>query len=111
MIKELREKLRRLIGQPVKIFTDDGRIHRGIVLDVDEDTVEIIDKCNRLFLIELFHIDAIEEPQMDLRPCRCEREDEDEDEDDECGCGRARVCMEDDDFEDEEFEGKRRNRY
>ena len=63
------ERLRCLEGQPARFFTDDGRKHVGIVLEVFEDFVRIIDTCGRLFIIEACHIDAIEEPQMRLHCC------------------------------------------
>lgn len=64
-------------GQPVKIFTDDGRIHTGIVLDTWEDNVQIIDKCGRLLLVSLRHIDAMEKPQMGMRCCRKDKHEHD----------------------------------
>ena len=53
-------------GQPVKIFTDDGKTHTGIDINALEDAVRIIDNNGRLVLIEYRHIDAVVEPQMRL---------------------------------------------
>lgn len=82
MKKNFFEAFKHYEGQPVRIFTDDGRIHTGIILDAFEDYVEIIEACGRLFLISLCHIDAIEEPQMELRCCP---RDKDKDKEDSCG--------------------------
>lgn len=81
MLKHLRRVFERLEGQPVKIFTDDGRVRRVIVLEECDGGVRCIDECGRLFLFELCHIDSIEEPQMELHRCRCRR-DRDDDRDD-----------------------------
>lgn len=91
MLKSLYEEFRRLEGQPVKIYTDDGKTHTGRVLNVYEDGVRIIDDCGRLILIEFRRIDSVVEPQMDLERCcrehehehehECEEEEEDFEED------------------------------
>lgn len=69
MSKCLYEEFKCFEGQPVKIYTDDGRIHKGIDINALENAVRIIDKCGRLVLIEYCHIDAVEEPQMSLHKC------------------------------------------
>ena len=65
-------------GQPVRIFTDDGRRHRGVVMEAFQHSVRIIDKCGDTFLIEYCKIDAVQEPRMHLGPCRCEKDCEEE---------------------------------
>lgn len=69
MNKTLSRKLRRYEGQPIKIFSDDGRVRTGFDFDANEDTVQILDKCQRPFLYTLCHIDAVELPQMRLHRC------------------------------------------
>lgn len=104
-MKNLFHEFKRFEGQPIKIFTDDGRVQTGIDLDAFEDCVRIIDSCGRLKLIEFCHIDSVEEPQMRLHRCRCDSkdfggefdeefdEDFEEDEDEcECGCNRCMRC-------------------
>jgi hypothetical protein len=66
MLNHLSIEFSRLISHTVKIFTDDGRIHRGIVLEVFISNVRIINDCGRLVLVEFAHITAIEAPQMYL---------------------------------------------
>ena len=87
-------------GQPVKVYTDDGRTHTGISLACYDDAVRILDRCGRIIFIEFCHIDAVVEPMMKLhRCCRescCEEFEDDEcreerrcrekDRDDDCGC-------------------------
>lgn len=68
MLKHLSEEFACFIGQPVRIFTTDARVHAGIVLDVFTSNVRIINDCGKLILIEFAHITAVEEPQMRLRP-------------------------------------------
>lgn len=65
-------------GQPVRIFTDDGRRHSGVVMEAFENSVRIIDKCGDTFLVEYRHIDAVQEPRMELGPCRCGKDCEDD---------------------------------
>lgn len=77
MRKHLHEEFKHLEGQPVRIFTDDRRVHRGIVVESLESCVIIIDRCSRVNHVEFCHIAAIEEPQMKLR--RCRRDDDDDD--------------------------------
>lgn len=101
------EEFKRFEGQPVEIFTDDGRKHCGIDIEAFETAVRIIDDCGRTQLIEFRHIDAVVEPMMRLRrccnECKCHRDrDEDEngdrdrdddfdfDEDDDDDCNRRR---------------------
>lgn len=88
-------------GQPVKIYTDDEKVHCGIDLVAFDDAVRILDKCGRTELIEFEHISSVVEPMMRLQRCcnaRCkcreDREDdddfdrdEDRDEDEECERG------------------------
>jgi len=91
--KTLCDEFMRLEGQPVRIETDDGGNHRGIVLNVYENACRIIDKCSRLHFIEYCHIVCVEEPRMELGRCeRCpmrsdEDGDYDHDHDDDNGCG------------------------
>lgn len=80
MFEHLIKEFLRLKGQPVRIFTDDGRVHRGIVLSVVDSAVRILQENGCVTLIEFAHIDAVEEPQMEL--CRCDH--------DECEKGRSR---------------------
>lgn len=101
------EEFKKFEGQPVEIFTDDGRKHCGIDIEAFENAVRIIDDCNRTQLIEFRHIDAVVEPMMRLRrcckECRCDRDDDDNgngigtgngdfdfDDDDDCDRGRRR---------------------
>jgi len=92
---DLSEKLRCLLDQPVRIFTDDERMITGMVVGVNGDFVRIHEDCGDIFLVAICHIASIEEPHMKLlrrcckRTCRCrereECEDEFECEDDEFG--------------------------
>lgn len=88
---KLFEEFKRFEGQPVVIFTDDERKHRGIVLKAFENSVRIIERCEKILLIEYCHIDAVEEPQMELRHCRRRRDEDDFDDfderNDDCDCG------------------------
>jgi len=84
---KLENLFKRYKGQPVEILTDDGVRYCGIDLDTDDDSVEIIDECNRIIFIPFRHIDAVVQPKMKLtrfcadNDCDCDEEDEDE----ECG--------------------------
>lgn len=116
MNKNLCEIFRHYEGQPVEIFTDDGRVHCGIDVNAYEGAVRLIDKCGRLVLIEYSHIDSVVEPQMKLRECcrrrcSCNEHDNDDrkydDEDEYNGDyrgGNGRDC-------DDEREGFGRRRY
>ena len=100
---DLCEKLRCLLDQPVRIFTDDERIVAGMVVGVNEDFVRVHDGCGDIFLVSICHIASIEEPHMRLRRCCCRRNRCEA----ECGC-----CEEDgkkDDFEDDDCD--RRKKY
>lgn len=73
-MRALYEEFKRFIGQPVRIFTDDGRSHKGVVAAAYETHVRIIDKCENVFFIEYSHIDAVQQPHMKLGPCHCEND-------------------------------------
>ena len=62
-------------GQPVRIYTSDGRLHSGVVMEAFQSSVRIIDKCGDTFLIQYRHVDAVQEPHMKLGPCRCEHDE------------------------------------
>lgn len=84
-MKSLCEEFKCLEGQPVKIYTDDGKTHTGIDLDSNDSAVRIIDDCGRLIRIQFNRIDAVVEPQMRLRRCCDDRfECEEDEDDDEC---------------------------
>lgn len=76
-------------GQPIKVFTDDGKVHCGIDLAAFDDSVRILEKCGRTLLLTYAHIDAVAEPQMRLERCcrgRCAcRGENDRDYDDDNG--------------------------
>lgn len=74
MTENLSRKLKRFEGQPIKIFSDDGRVRTGHDFDAREGTVQILDKCQRPFLYTNCHICAVELPQMMLHRCRCDRD-------------------------------------
>ena len=87
----LREFFRFFEGQPVEIFTDDGRVHCGVICHAHDNFVKLVDRCGRVQLILLCHIDSVVESQMHLRPrckreCRCERECEEFDDHEEHEC-------------------------
>jgi len=67
MYRDLQERLRTLEGQPVRIFTDDGRSLAGIVLAAGEQSVRLIARCGDIVLVENAHIASVQEPQMRLR--------------------------------------------
>lgn len=106
--KHLFREFKRFQGQPVRVFTDDGRVHRGIDADVGEDFVRLVDKHGCMEFIEFAHIDAVMEPRMEL--CRCDHDDCDDHHHHDKECDR------DEDFEieigeeEEEFEGFRGRR-
>lgn len=92
----LYEEFKMFEGQPVKVYTDDEKVHCGIDMEAYETAVRILDDCNRPIFIEYSHIDAVVEPQMRLRRCchdhcRCE-EDKEFDEHEECEHGHERDC-------------------
>lgn len=72
------EEFKKFEGQPVEIFTDDGKMYCGIDLAAFADYVRILDDCGRTIFIDYTHIDAVVEPQMKLRRC-CR---------DQCDCDR-----------------------
>ena len=93
----LGERLRCLLDQPVRIYTDDERRVSGFVVGVNEEFVRILDFCGDIFLVNICHITSIEEPHMKLRKKCCKRnrcetdfcEEDMFDEDDgkgDCGC-------------------------
>ncbi|MCL2433519.1 MAG: hypothetical protein FWD16_03255 [Clostridia bacterium] len=109
-MRKMECEFKRFEGQPVKIYTDDSRIHRGIVLECDESAVRLIDRCGRIQFISFCHIDSIVEPQMHLGCCRddeldyidvverkprCKMKDECGNRDDDCDCGKGRCEDED----------------
>lgn len=73
-MRSLCEELKRFAGHPVEIFTDDGRVTRGIDLGANMESCRVIDRCGRVVFIENRHIDSIVEPQMELQRCCEERE-------------------------------------
>lgn len=83
------EKLfERFKGQPIEVLTSDGVRYCGIDLNSNGDSVEIIDKCNRIVFIPFAHIDAVVEPMMRLtRFCG----------DNDCDCHKKREHCGDDD--------------
>jgi len=101
--KSLFSEFKHFMGQPVRIFTDDGRCITARVLNTFEDAVRVIDCCGCTMLIEFCHIDRVEEPQMSLCQCnrkhrgrkheKCEDEcDECEECEEECGCNKCERC-------------------
>jgi len=94
------ERLRCLLDQPVRIYTDDERLVSGMVVGVNEEFVRIHDGCGDIFLVNICHITSIEEPHMRLRRACCKRNrcgDEEmgrdewdgEDGKGECGCKKC----------------------
>ena len=85
----LEKLLKRFLGQPIEILTNDRVRYCGIVLCVECDFVELIDKCSRVIFISFCHINAVVEPKMKLTPfcgkidCDCRHEEE-------CECDRDR---------------------
>ena len=69
------EEFRRYIGQPVRIYSTDGRLHQGMVAAAYDEYVRIIDRCERVFLVDYWHIDSVEQPHMKLGPCECEHDE------------------------------------
>ena len=67
MYCDLHERLRTLEGQPVRIFTDDGRSVAGIVLAAGEQGVRLIARCGAIVLVDNAHIASVQEPQRRLR--------------------------------------------
>lgn len=67
MHRDLQERFTALEGQPVRIFTDDGRAVAGIVLGAGEQGVRLIARCGDIVWVESAHIASVEEPQMRLR--------------------------------------------
>ena len=98
----LAEKLRCLLDQPVRIYTDDERIIAGMVVGVSDDFVRILECCGDIFLVSICNIASIEEPHMHLHPRHCKRkfdccdhcecDDDPPEEDNKCGCGKCRRC-------------------
>lgn len=89
----LYQEFKKFEGQPVKILTSDGKSHCGIDLMAYDDSVRIINKCNKTILIPYDHIDAVIEPQMELERC-CR---------DHCDCRR------DNDYDDNDRDYERDN--
>ena len=67
MYRDLCECFSALEGQPVRVFTDDGREVTGIVLAVGQQSVRLIVSGGGIFWIENAHIVAVQEPHMRLR--------------------------------------------
>jgi len=82
-MEELFERFR---GQPVQVMTCDGVRYCGIVVVTCRNSIEIVDKCDRVAFVPLKRINAIVEPMMeefsfcDETDCDCRAEDR------ECGC-------------------------
>lgn len=110
------DEFRKFEGQPVKIFTDDGKVHCGIDMEAFETAVRILDDCGRTLFIEFSHIDAVVEPQMRLRrccrdECRCRRDDDDDRDDrDDDRDDRDRECDRDHDRDRDCDRDERRER-
>ncbi|MCL2812156.1 MAG: DUF2642 domain-containing protein [Clostridia bacterium] len=92
---DLAEKLRCLLDQPVRIYTDDERVITGMVVGVNGDFVRIHENCGDIYLVAICHITSIEEPHMKLlrkcckkNPCRDAEYEEEFDEDE--GCKKCR---------------------
>lgn len=85
MNNRLSHELRKFKGQPIEFITESGFKFCGTEIEVDDDTVEIIDDCGRIVDIPLDHIDAVVEPQMKLKrlcgdnDCDCDDDDDDDD--------------------------------
>lgn len=67
--ENLYQEFKKYEGQPVKIYTDDGKVHCGIELVAYDDAVKILDKCGRTIFIDYSHVDAVVEPMMRLDRC------------------------------------------
>ena len=93
---DLAEKLRCLLDQPVRIYTDDERVITGMVVGVCDGFVRIHEDCGDIFLVAICHITSIEEPHMKLlrKCCRkneCRGEEYEEGRE-ECDCGCNGGC-------------------
>lgn len=86
---DLQEIFRRYKGQPIEVITESGMKYCGILVEVDEGGVDIIDCKSRTVHIESIHIEAIVEPRMKLYPV-CDDDDccccDDDDDDNHCKC-------------------------
>ena len=67
MYRDLYDLFSSLEGQPVRIFTDDGRAIEGIVLAASEQSVRLIARHGAIVLVDNGHIASVEEPQMRMR--------------------------------------------
>ena len=89
-------------GQPIRIFTEDDRVHCGIVAKVFENAVKLIKRrTGTPEFIPFCHIVAIDEPQMhlhrcDMDDCGCDKRGHKNEREEDCGCE-----------EGEEFERRR----
>ena len=79
--ESLYHEFKKYEGQPVKVYTCDGRTHTGICLACYDDAVRLLDRCGRIVFLDFAHIDAVVEPMMKLHRCcpeSCCDEHEDE---------------------------------
>ena len=67
MHRGLCELFNALEGQPVRIYTDDGRAVAGIVLTAGGESVRMIARHGGIVWAEYAHVVTVEEPQMRLR--------------------------------------------
>jgi len=67
MYRDLQDLFCNFEGQPVRIFTDDGRAIEGIVLTASEQSVRLISRNGAVVLVANGHIASVEEPRMGLR--------------------------------------------
>jgi len=69
------EVLRCLKGQPVQVVLSSGVKFCGIVVDLCDEVLTLLDERGRTVLIQISHIDAVIEPKMKLTPfcgnCDC----------------------------------------
>ncbi|MCL2811512.1 MAG: hypothetical protein FWD25_06435 [Clostridia bacterium] len=73
MYRDLYDLFCCLEGQPVRIFTNDGRAIEGIVLAASEESVRLIARHGAIVLVDNRHITSVEEPQMRMRVRKQER--------------------------------------
>lgn len=109
------DEFRKFEGQPVKVFTDDEKVHCGIDMEAFETAVRILDDCGRTLFIDYSHIDTVVEPQMRLRrccrdECRCRRDDDNDRDDDrdDRDCDHDRDCDRDE-FRERDFDRRDRD--
>ena len=66
MYRDLNERFNALEGQPVRVYTDDGRAAAGIILAANEQGVRLIARHGGIIWIQNAHIASVEEPRMRL---------------------------------------------